>query len=127
MKRAEEAHDQVQEADCVRASALGEAVFYHAKLVALEAWSESEVAGFESERTVDLERHLQVSCRCQEIDDLLSLLATSSIEPRPASKRADALTQSVDRNPEAHNAPRECHAVLKVRLRRPPTSLRKPR
>ena len=88
MKRAEEAHDQVQEADCVRASALGEAVFYHAKLVALEAWSESEVAGFESERTVDLERHLQVSCRCQEINDLLSLPLLSLPFRRPCRRQA---------------------------------------
>ncbi|RPD82328.1 hypothetical protein L226DRAFT_556194 [Lentinus tigrinus ALCF2SS1-7] len=129
LERAKEASDRVQEAERVRVSAVQEAAFYRAKLAALEASSESEVARIERERTADLERQLQVALagqaerdrKIQELNDSVSLQTTlleqAEARAEDASKRADTLTQSYDQSTEAHNALRERNAALEARLR----------
>ena len=129
LDRAKEASDRVQEAERVRASAVQEAAFYRAKLAALEASSENEVARMDRERIVDLERQLAVAVasnterdrKIQELNDSLSLQTTllEQAEARAddASKRADTLGQSYEQSNEAHNTLRERNAALEAKLR----------
>lgn len=129
LERAKEASDRVQEAERVRASAVQEAAFYRAKLTALEASSEHDVAKVERERVADLERQLSVALsgqaerdrKIQELNDSLSLQITllEQAEARAddASKRADTLAQSQDQHIDAHNSLRERHGKLEAKMR----------
>ncbi|KAI0325880.1 hypothetical protein GY45DRAFT_1374374 [Cubamyces sp. BRFM 1775] len=127
--RAREASERVQEAERMRASAVQEAAFYKAKVAALEASAESEVVRLERERAADLERQLaaalsgQAECdrKIKELNDSLSLQTTllEQAEARAddASKRADTLAQSHERNAEEQTLLRERNAVLETMLR----------
>ncbi|KAI0361372.1 hypothetical protein OH77DRAFT_1417617 [Trametes cingulata] len=129
LERANEASARVQEAERLRASAVQEAAFYRAKLAALEASSESEVATVERERIADLERQLSTALsgqaerdrKIKELNDSLSLQTTllEQAEARAddASKRADTLAQSHERDAEDQTTLRERNAVLETLLR----------
>ncbi len=106
-----------------------EAAFYRAKLAALEASSEHDIARVERERVADLERQLSLALssqserdrKIQDLDDSLSLQITllEQAEARAddASKRADSLAQSHDQHIEAHSSLRERHGKLEAKLR----------
>ncbi|KAI0654188.1 hypothetical protein C8Q70DRAFT_1142246 [Cubamyces menziesii] len=127
--RAREASERVQEAERMRASAVQEAAFYKAKVAALEASSESEVVKLERERAADLERQLAAALsgqaerdrKIKELNDSLSLQTTllEQAEARAddASKRADTLAQSHERDAEEQTSLRERNAVLETLLR----------
>ncbi|KAI0673369.1 hypothetical protein C8Q78DRAFT_1016922 [Trametes maxima] len=129
LERAQEASMRVQEAERVRASAIQEAAFYRAKLAAVEAASDNEVTKVERERIADLERQLSTSLsgqaerdrKIKELQDSLSLQTTllEQAEARAddASKRADALAQSHERDSEEETELRERNAVLETLLR----------
>ncbi|KAI1789772.1 hypothetical protein LXA43DRAFT_1096023 [Ganoderma leucocontextum] len=129
VERAKEASDRVQEAERVRASAVQEAAFYRAKLAALEASSENDIAKVERDRVADLERQLSVALsgqaerdrKIQELNDSLSLQTTllEQAEARAddASKRADSLAQSHDQHIDSHNTMRDRHGKLEAKLR----------
>ncbi|KAI8980785.1 hypothetical protein BD414DRAFT_420720 [Trametes punicea] len=128
-ERAREASERVQEAERLRASAVQEAAFYRAKLAALETSSDNEVVRAERERVADLERQLSAALagqaerdrKIKELNDSLSLQTTllEQAEARAddASKRADTLAQSHERDAEEQSTLRERNAVLETMLR----------
>ncbi|KAI9060535.1 hypothetical protein FKP32DRAFT_1595287 [Trametes sanguinea] len=128
-ERAKEASERVQEAERLRASAVQEAAFYRAKLAALESSSDNEVARAERERVADLERQLSAALtgqaerdrKIKELNESLSLQTTllEQAEARAddASKRADTLAQSHERDAEEQATLRERNALLETMLR----------
>ncbi|KAI0639641.1 hypothetical protein C8Q77DRAFT_1185278 [Trametes polyzona] len=129
LERANEASARVQEAERLRASAVQEAAFYRAKLAALESSSDNELAKVERDRVADLERQLSAALagqaerdrKIKELNDSLSLQTTllEQAEARAddASKRADTLAQSHERDSEDQDTLRERNAVLETLLR----------
>ncbi|KAI0931811.1 hypothetical protein AcW2_000608 [Taiwanofungus camphoratus] len=127
--QAREASDRVHQAEQLRSSAMQEAAFYRAKLTALETHSEGEIAKLERERAAQLERHLSTVMseqaeRDRKIKELADSLALQTVlveqaeeRAEDASKRADSLSQSHDRDSEAYRALQEKHATLEVALR----------
>ncbi|CDO73456.1 hypothetical protein BN946_scf185013.g91 [Trametes cinnabarina] len=128
-ERAKEASDRVQEAERLRASAVQEAAFYRAKLAALESSSDNDVGRAERERIADLERQISAALsgqverdrKIKELNESLSLQTTllEQAEARAddASKRADTLAQSHERDAEEQTTLRERNVLLETMLR----------
>ncbi|KAI0778416.1 hypothetical protein BD413DRAFT_466819 [Trametes elegans] len=127
-ERAREASQRIQEAERVRASAVQEAAFYRAKLAAIEASSDNEIVKVERERTADLERQLAAALsgqaerdrKIKELNESLSLQTTlleqAEARAEDASKRADTLSQSRERDSEEQTTLQERNALLETTL-----------
>ncbi|KAI0830545.1 hypothetical protein BC628DRAFT_1336597 [Trametes gibbosa] len=129
LERANEASVRVQEAERLRTSALQESAFYRAKLAALESSSDNELVKVERERIADLERQLSAALsghadrdrKIKELNESLSLQTTllEQAEARAddASKRADTLAHSHERDNEDQITLRGRNAFLETQLR----------
>ncbi|OBZ78636.1 Tip elongation aberrant protein 1 [Grifola frondosa] len=129
LERAKDASGRVQEAERVRNSAVQEAAFYRAKLAALESSSESDIVRLNRDRIAELEKQLAVLMSGQtqrdrkvaELNDSLALQTTlleqAEARAEDASKRADILAQSHDRDSEAHTSLLEQNAALETTVR----------
>ncbi|KAH9857949.1 hypothetical protein C2E23DRAFT_864957 [Lenzites betulinus] len=129
LDRATEASVRVQDAERMRASALQESAFYRAKLAALESASDSELVKVERERIADLERQLSAALaghadrdrKIKELNDSLSLQTTlleqAEARAEDASKRADTLAHSHERDNEDQATLRARNALLETALR----------
>jgi chromosome segregation ATPase len=120
---------RIGEAEKQRASAIQEAAYYRAKLVALEASSEGEVGRLDRERLVELERQLAATLAVQaERDRRLAqlseelalksnLLEQAEANAAEATKRAGLLEETHVRVLRDHTDIQERHAALDAELR----------
>ncbi|KAL4241731.1 hypothetical protein ABKN59_000783 [Abortiporus biennis] len=128
-EQSKHASERIEEADRLRSSAVEEAAFYRAKLAALEASSESEVARLDRERIAGLERQISSMSteqderdrRIQELSDSLALQTTlleqAEARAEDASRKADLLSETQERSTQSHNTLRDKYNVLEATVR----------
>ncbi|CCM04210.1 uncharacterized protein FIBRA_06376 [Fibroporia radiculosa] len=129
VEHARVASERILEAERLRSSAVQEAAFYRAKLAALEASSDAEVAKLDRERVAELERQLSTAAsergekdrKVKELAESLALqtMLVDQAEARAedTSKRLDALSQSHDRDSKAFQALQERHTSMEILAR----------
>ncbi|KDQ63357.1 hypothetical protein JAAARDRAFT_375900 [Jaapia argillacea MUCL 33604] len=128
-EQAQSASERIAEAERARLSAIQEAAYYRAKLSALEAASNGDVARLERERATELERQMYTVTsertvqdrKIAELSDSLALQTTlleqAEAHAADSSKRADALEEAHDRTARAHAELQERHTTLEGSLR----------
>lgn len=128
-EQAHNASQRISEAERQRAGAIQEAAYYRAKLAALEASSEGEVARLERDRLADLERQLSVTLAAQverdrrlaqlsdEVALKSNLLGQAEANAEEAAKRAGLLEEAHVRVLRDHTDVQERHAALDAELR----------
>ncbi|KAJ3482426.1 hypothetical protein NLI96_g6974 [Meripilus lineatus] len=128
-EQSKHASERIEEAERVRSSAIQEASFYRAKLAALEASSESDVARLDRDRIAQLESQLaEVTSdqdgrdrKIKELSESLSLQTTlleqAEARAEDASKRADMLSDAHTQEMKVQNSLRERQAILEASLR----------
>ena len=120
---------RISEAERQRAGAIQEAAYYRAKLAALEASSEGEVARLERERLAELERQLSDTLAAQverdrrlaqltdEVALKSNLLEQAEANAEEAGRRAGLLEEAHVRVLRDHTDVQERHAALDTELR----------
>jgi chromosome segregation ATPase len=127
--QAKQASERIAEAEQLRVSAVHEAAYYRAKVAALEAASEADLARVERDRVATLEKQLAALsfqraeqdgklARMQgEMDAQTALLSQTELRVADAAKRGDVLHESHERTAKEHGELRERHATLEASLR----------
>ncbi|KAI0314774.1 hypothetical protein OF83DRAFT_1267104 [Amylostereum chailletii] len=127
--QARNASERINDAERQRSSAVQEAAYYRAKLAALEASSDRDVARLERDRLAGLEKQLAAALaertlqerRVAELTESLnlksSLLDQTQARATEAMKRAESLEESHMRILRDHTEMQEQHANLDTALR----------
>jgi chromosome segregation ATPase len=128
----EQAHNaslRITEAERQRVGAIQETAYYRAKLAALEASSEGDVARLERERLAELERQLSATLAAQaerdrrlaqlsdEVALKSNLLEQAQANAEEAAKRAELLEEAHVSVLRDHTDVQERHATLDAELR----------
>ncbi|KAI4528977.1 hypothetical protein K525DRAFT_230095 [Schizophyllum commune Loenen D] len=129
VEQSRQASERIADAERVKNSAAQEAAYYRAKLSALENGRESEAQNMERERLKDLEKSMSVLMterwnqerKIKELTEALSLQTTlceqAEARAADASRRAETIQESHDRNVQRQHELQERNETLEVQLR----------
>ncbi|KIP12569.1 hypothetical protein PHLGIDRAFT_97993 [Phlebiopsis gigantea 11061_1 CR5-6] len=124
VEHAKQSSERLGESERLRQNAVQEAAFYRAKLAALEASSDHDVARIERDRIAELERQLSIVAsvqqdrdrQIQELEDSLALQKTlleqAEARAEDSSKRADLLADSHAKALQEQQAFRERYLAM---------------
>ncbi|KAL1712368.1 hypothetical protein EV715DRAFT_278035 [Schizophyllum commune] len=129
VEQSRQASERIADAERVKNSAAQEAAYYRAKLSALENGRESEAQNMERERLKDLEKSMSALMterwnqerKIKELTEALSLQTTlceqAEARAADASRRAETIQESHDRNVQRQHELQERNETLEVQLR----------
>lgn len=128
-QQTKQASEKISEAERAKASAMQEAAYYRAKLVALEATNESEVLRLERSRLTELEKHLSALMnerwaqdrKLGELTDSVALQTTyrehAEMGCADATKRGDKLKDEHAKAIELYNNLVDKHEAMEAKYR----------
>ncbi|KAJ3550609.1 hypothetical protein NM688_g5034 [Phlebia brevispora] len=129
VEQARQASQRIEELEKMCTSANQEAAFYRAKVNAIETSSDRDLSRVERERVTELEQQLlkfstESNDRDQKIKELeeslalqTTLLEQAEARAEDASKRAEMLTDSHEKDVQDQSAMRERHTLMEATLR----------